>query len=49
VFAKAMYPQLFKDVDPQQTVKEIYTQFLPVPFSGTYWTQLPATKNIPGL
>lgn len=49
VFAKALYPQLFKDVDPQQTVKEIYTQFLPIPFSGTYWTQLAASKNVAGL
>ena len=42
VFAKAMYPQLFKDVDPQQTMKDLYQQFLPVPFSGTYWSTLPA-------
>lgn len=42
VFAKTMYPQLFKDVDPQQTMKDLYAQFLPVPFSGTYWATLPA-------
>jgi iron complex transport system substrate-binding protein len=42
VFAKTLYPQLFADVDPQQTVKAIYDQFLPIPFSGTYWSQLPA-------
>lgn len=40
VFAKALYPQMFADVDPQQTVKELYAQFLPIPFGGTYWTQL---------
>ncbi|MDF1894146.1 ABC transporter substrate-binding protein [Rahnella contaminans] len=44
VFAKTLYPQLFKDVDPQETMKELYTQFLPVPFSGTYWSQLPPAK-----
>jgi len=41
VFAKALYPSLFADIDPQHTVKEIYEQFLPIPFSGTYWSQLP--------
>jgi len=40
VFAKALYPQLFADLDPQQTVREIYQQFLPIPFNGTYWDQL---------
>lgn len=40
VFAKALYPQLFADVDPQQTVKDLYAQFLPIPFSGTFWTPL---------
>ncbi|CAM3596869.1 ABC transporter substrate-binding protein [Rahnella bruchi] len=42
VFAKTMYPQLFADVDPQQTMKDLYAQFLPIPFSGTYWATLPA-------
>jgi len=40
VFAKALYPQLFADLDPQQTVREIYQRFLPIPFNGTYWDQL---------
>jgi len=45
VFAKALYPQLFQDVSPQQTIKDLYAQFLPIPFSGTYWTQLRPRAN----
>ncbi|MBU9856115.1 ABC transporter substrate-binding protein [Rahnella bonaserana] len=45
VFAKAMYPQLFADVDPQQTMRDLYQQFLPIPFSGTYWATLPARTS----
>ncbi|MBP2168850.1 iron complex transport system substrate-binding protein [Erwinia toletana] len=40
-FAKALYPQLFADVDPQQTMQQLYQQFLPLDFSGTFWSQLP--------
>lgn len=40
MFAKAFYPDLFADIDPQQTFQQLYQQFLPVPFSGTYWSQL---------
>jgi len=39
-FAKALYPQLFADVDPQQTMQHLYQQFLPLEFSGTFWSQL---------
>lgn len=41
MFAKALYPELFKDLDPQQTLQQIYQQFLPIPYSGTYWSHLP--------
>lgn len=40
MFAKAFYPDLFADINPQQTFKQLYQQFLPLPFSGTYWSQL---------
>ncbi|RLM03161.1 hypothetical protein BIY27_24040 [Gibbsiella quercinecans] len=40
MFAKAFYPALFADIDPEQTFKQLYQQFLPLPFSGTYWSQL---------
>jgi iron complex transport system substrate-binding protein len=40
VFAKAFYPDLFADINPQQTFQQLYQQFLPLPFSGTYWSQL---------
>lgn len=39
--AKMLYPQLFADVDPQQTMQQLYQQFLPLDFSGTFWSQLP--------
>ncbi|EIC85215.1 ABC transporter substrate-binding protein [Serratia sp. M24T3] len=44
MFAKAFYPQLFASLDPQQTLQQMYQQFLPIPLTGTYWTQLPAAK-----
>ncbi|QUY49304.1 ABC transporter substrate-binding protein [Serratia plymuthica] len=40
MFAKAFYPDLFADINPQQTFKQLYQQFLPLPFSGAYWSQL---------
>ncbi|SLM63919.1 MULTISPECIES: ABC transporter substrate-binding protein [Dickeya] len=40
MFAKALYPTLFADLDPQRTLQQLYQQFLPIDFSGTYWSQL---------
>lgn len=40
MFAKALYPDLFADIDPQMTLKELYQNFLPIDYSGTYWSQL---------
>ncbi|ACS84863.1 ABC transporter substrate-binding protein [Musicola paradisiaca] len=40
MFAKALYPELFRDLDPQLTLQQIYQQFLSIDFSGTYWSQL---------
>lgn len=39
--AKMLYPQLFADIDPQQTLQQLYQRFLPLDFSGTFWSQLP--------
>jgi iron complex transport system substrate-binding protein len=41
VFAKALYPQLFADLDPQRTLEQLYQRFLPLTLSGTFWSQLP--------
>ncbi|MBJ7221736.1 MULTISPECIES: ABC transporter substrate-binding protein [unclassified Brenneria] len=40
MFAKALYPDLFTDIDPQHTLQALYQQFLPIDFSGTYWSHL---------
>ncbi|RLM27834.1 hypothetical protein BIY29_01785 [Brenneria alni] len=40
MFAKALYPDLFAELDPQHTLQELYQKFLPINFSGTYWSQL---------
>lgn len=38
-FAKAFYPELFADVDLQESFNELQT-FLPVDITGTYWVDL---------
>lgn len=38
-FAKWFYPQKFADLHPEQTMKQMYQQFLAVEPSGTYWTE----------
>lgn len=45
MFAKAFYPDLFADINPQQTFQQLYQQFLPLPFSGIYWSQLENENN----
>ncbi|MDO5652670.1 MAG: ABC transporter substrate-binding protein [Brachymonas sp.] len=37
VMAKWMHPDLFADIDPQQTLREMYRRFQPLPLNGTYW------------
>lgn len=37
LFAKALHPQLFSDLDPAETLQALNT-FLPLPETGTYWT-----------
>lgn len=40
VFAKWFYPELFKDLDPKQTQKALYDEFLAVEPAGTTWLEL---------
>lgn len=40
-FAKALYPALFSDLNPQQTLQDLYQRFLPLTLTGTFWSQLP--------
>jgi iron complex transport system substrate-binding protein len=38
--AKWLHPDLFKDIDPEQTMKALYDRFLPVPYKTGYWVSL---------
>jgi iron complex transport system substrate-binding protein len=44
--AKWFHPALFKDVDPDASLREVNEKFLPVPLEGTYWISL--DSNSPG-
>jgi len=35
--AKWFHPNLFEDVDPEETLREMNDRFMAVPFAGTYW------------
>jgi iron complex transport system substrate-binding protein len=37
-FAKWMHPDLFTDVDPTAMIQQLHSDFLPVPYNGTFWT-----------
>ncbi|MEO9653683.1 ABC transporter substrate-binding protein [Marinomonas sp.] len=39
-YAKALYPELFKDLDPEKTYQDFYKKYLPVSPQGTFTTQL---------
>ncbi len=43
--AKTLYPQLFTDIDPENTLQQIFHDFLPIPYSGTYFTPIPPANN----
>ncbi len=38
--AKWLHPELFKDLDPDQTMKILYERFLPVTYKPGYWVSL---------
>ncbi|GAA1026390.1 MULTISPECIES: ABC transporter substrate-binding protein [Amycolatopsis] len=40
-FAKWLHPGLFQDVDPDATIRELHAKFLPIPYEGTFWAELP--------
>lgn len=37
VMATWIQPELYRDINPQQTMDELNQRFLPVPLQGTYW------------
>lgn len=45
VLAKWFHPELFADVDPEASLRELNERFLPVPMQGTYWVELNAAKE----
>lgn len=40
-FAKWLHPELFSDIDPDATIRELHQRFLPLPARGSFWTGLP--------
>ena len=38
--AKTFYPEEFKDVDPEATLKEFYDKFLPYSYGGIWFMHL---------
>jgi hypothetical protein len=39
-FAKAIYPALFADIDPEATLRGFYERWLPVKIDGTWMARL---------
>ena len=39
-FAKWLHPELFDDVDPDATMRELHERFLPIDYSGAFWGSL---------
>ncbi|HEV7339060.1 MAG TPA: ABC transporter substrate-binding protein, partial [Bosea sp. (in: a-proteobacteria)] len=42
--AKWQHPELFKDVDPDATMKVLHERFLPLPYEPGLWVSLEAAK-----
>jgi iron complex transport system substrate-binding protein len=38
--AKWLHPELFRDLNPEQTMQTLYERFLPVPYKTGYWVSL---------
>jgi iron complex transport system substrate-binding protein len=38
--AKWLHPDLFKDLDAEETMRDLYARFLPVPYKTGYWVSL---------
>ncbi len=43
--AKAMHPEAFADIDPQQNLDRFFADYMPIQFSGTYMTRLPHNRG----
>ena len=43
--AKWFHPELFKDLNPEATMRELYEQFLPLSYQPGYWVSLEATDE----
>ncbi|WP_455853520.1 ABC transporter substrate-binding protein [Pantoea endophytica] len=43
--AKTLYPQLFADLQPEKTLQQIFHDFLPIPYSGTYFINIPPVSD----
>ena len=41
-FAKWLHPELFADINPDATMKELHDRFLPIDYSGVFWGSLNA-------
>ncbi|MES0810115.1 ABC transporter substrate-binding protein [Roseibium sp. SCPC15] len=39
-FAKWIHPELFEDVNPDATIRELHEKFLPIDYSGVFWGSL---------
>ena len=38
--AKWLHPELFEDLDPNATMKELHERFLPIDYETGYWILL---------
>ncbi|MBZ5488782.1 ABC transporter substrate-binding protein [Halomonas aquamarina] len=38
--AKWLHPELFEDLDPEETMRELHERFLPIEFESGYWISL---------
>lgn len=47
VLAKWFHPELFADIDPDASLRELNERFLPVAMQGTYWVTLKAPDEAP--
>ncbi len=45
VFATWLYPEEFLNVDPGNTLQQLFDQFLLIPLSGTYWVGLDGAES----
>ncbi|MGX5733746.1 ABC transporter substrate-binding protein [Bosea thiooxidans] len=45
--ARWLHPELFPDLDPDATLRELHERFLPVPFEPGYWVELSAAPERP--